>query len=140
MENTLVGAGIVFMAGALIGGGLSAFGITLPLFASVKRQVLLFLFGAVLLAGGLDPGLWHAKKHLGTVMGPLEPGINRQGYDFDDAGLPAANAPICAELCRTNKQCVAMTYVISLRTCWLKSKVPPQSPDADMISAVKDGA
>ncbi len=178
MENMLVGAGIVFMAGALIGGGLSAFGVTLPLFSSIKRQVMLFLLGAVLLAGGVypslkpevDPGKDPVENNIedatesntqgtaltnaadtddeddriitnttdtGSVMKPLEEGVNRAGYDFDHMGVDAANAYDCAELCRVNDQCVAMTYVISRRTCWLKKAVPEPKADPDHISALK---
>ena len=182
METMLVGAGIVFMAGALIGGGLSAFGVTLPLFDSVKRQVLLFLLGAVLLmigayprfsGPGPDDGGNRAQANLqddaqrntqdgaqtntgggaetnqdtaatnaasiDALMGPLEEGVNRQGYDFDSAGLAAENAEVCAELCRVNERCVAMTYVVSRRTCWLKGRKPEPKPHPDMISSVKAG-
>jgi hypothetical protein len=74
-----------------------------------------------------------------VVMGQLEPNINRQGLDFSDQGIAAPNAAVCAEFCRTNGQCKAMTYVISLRTCWLKSGVPPpfQPGGPDYVSAIK---
>lgn len=181
MENMLVGAGIVFMAGALIGGGLSAFGVTLPIFSSIKRQVLLFLLGAILLAGGafinLNPrpgpgpgpgpienktddatatkmngvaetnaddaietnaqGTETSTTGTGSVMKPLEVDVNRDGYDFDNMGVDAANAYDCAELCRINDQCVAMTYVVSRRTCWLKKAVPEPKSAPDHISALK---
>lgn len=71
------------------------------------------------------------------VMGPLEMYTNRQGYDFDAYGKPAENAQLCAEMCRANTACKAMTYVVSLKTCWLKTDVPPTSSDKDMISAVR---
>src|SRR5438270_7330121 len=72
-----------------------------------------------------------------VVMGPLEIGSNRQGFDFDAFGQPAANAPRCAELCRTDSSCDAMTYVKSTGRCWLKKGVPAASADADMISSIK---
>lgn len=170
MENMLVGAGIVFMAGALIGGGLSAFGVTLPLFSSIKRQVLLFLLGAALLAAGafinLNPrpapgptptenktgptevnmdggaegdtqGNEAKPADSGSVMGPLEMDVNRDAYDFDNKGVHADNPYDCSELCRVNDQCVAMTYVVSRRTCWLKKAVPPPKAQPDHVSAVK---
>jgi hypothetical protein len=73
------------------------------------------------------------------VMGQLEPGINRQGMDFSANGIRAANAETCAEFCRTDKDCKAMTYVVSTSTCWLKAGVPPAFPPggADYVSAVK---
>ncbi len=73
------------------------------------------------------------------AMGPLEQNTNRQGLDFDAFGKTAANAELCAEMCRVNAQCKAMTYVISAKTCWLKIGTPPASSNADMISAVKVG-
>jgi hypothetical protein len=74
-----------------------------------------------------------------SVMGQLESGINRQGMDFSAYAAHAENAPLCAEMCRTNRGCKAMTYVISQKTCWLKRGVPPAYPPGgpDYISSVK---
>ena len=77
------------------------------------------------------------KKELSVVMGPLEIGTNRQGNDFNAYGFSAMNAQICAEICRKDERCDAMTYVESLKTCWPKRGVPNTSPNPDMISAVK---
>ena len=73
------------------------------------------------------------------VMGQLEVGTNRQGTDLSANEMVTPNAESCAELCRTNDVCKAMTYVISLKTCWLKSGVPPPFPPGgpDYVSAVK---
>jgi hypothetical protein len=180
VETVFVTAGIVFMAGALNGGGLSAFGVTLPALASVKRQILLFLLGAVLLFLGIYPsqikrGPQNVTENNQNVpqtnteqptqnnsqevaqnssqevaqnnasattpiatMGELERGVNRDAHDLDNKGRYAANEYDCSELCRANGDCVAMTYVISHHTCWLKGVVPPQTPNSDMVSAVKD--
>jgi hypothetical protein len=74
-----------------------------------------------------------------VVMGPLEAGVNRQGLDFSAFAPTTANAALCAEMCRVNNQCRAMTYVISQKTCWLKGGVPPPLPPGgpDYVSAVK---
>jgi len=74
-----------------------------------------------------------------AVMGQLEPGINRQGMDFSDTAITTENAEVCAEECRKNQECKAMTYVVSRRTCWLKKGVPPPYPPggSEYISAVK---
>jgi hypothetical protein len=74
---------------------------------------------------------------LRLAMGQLEMGTNRQGYDFDAFGKPAQNPQLCAEMCRVDATCKAMTYVVSRKTCWLKIGVPQASSDMDMISAVK---
>ncbi|MGZ8200512.1 MAG: hypothetical protein ACXWUC_06955, partial [Methylosarcina sp.] len=49
MENTLFGVGVGCIIAAIIGGGLKAFGMEIPLFNSIKRQVLLGLFGLILI-------------------------------------------------------------------------------------------
>jgi len=178
MQELLIGAGIALMAGAIIGGGLSAFGVELPVFSSVGRQILLFLLGAVLLFIGLDPTSGPDSSPVPTdipvetssppgdpppsevpsddtpsetattpreppppvTMGPLEIGVNRQGNDFDAFGIHTDNEQLCAEECRNQASCKAMTYVKSKSRCWLKAAVPPPTADADMVSAIKNGA
>jgi hypothetical protein len=80
-----------------------------------------------------------SKRDGPVVMGQLEVGINRQGMDLSANEKFAPNAAICAELCRTNSDCKAMTYVISLKTCWLKAGVPEPYPPGgpDYVSSVK---
>ena len=48
MENTLLGTGIVCIIAAIVGGGLKAFGLEVPLVNSRKRQYLLGAFGIVI--------------------------------------------------------------------------------------------
>jgi len=50
METTLLTTGIACLIAAIIGGGLKAFGIEIPLLKSISRQVALGAFGAILLA------------------------------------------------------------------------------------------
>lgn len=52
MENIFI-IGICCIIAAIMGGGFKAFGIELPLFNSVKRQVLLGLFGITLVSPAL---------------------------------------------------------------------------------------
>jgi len=49
LENTLLGAGIACVIGAIFGGGLKAFGVELPALSSVRRQSILGAFGAILI-------------------------------------------------------------------------------------------
>jgi hypothetical protein len=49
----LVSGGVAAILAAIAGGGLKAFGVEVPLLASVRRQALLVLVGAVLIALGL---------------------------------------------------------------------------------------
>jgi hypothetical protein len=78
------------------------------------------------------------EASVGATMGQLELNVNRQGMDFDAFGRVTENAETCAELCRADRNCKAMTYVISLRTCWLKYAVPSPSRGPDFVSAVKE--
>lgn len=50
MQEKFAIAGIVCLIGAIVGGGLSAFGVQLPLVASGKRQAMLGLLGLLFLA------------------------------------------------------------------------------------------
>ncbi|HKV76716.1 MAG TPA: hypothetical protein VJP02_01160 [Candidatus Sulfotelmatobacter sp.] len=52
MNVTLEAVGVTFIAAAIIGGGVEAFGIKLPILNSIKRQVMLASFGVLLLILG----------------------------------------------------------------------------------------
>jgi hypothetical protein len=56
VKEVLVTAGIVFIAAAIIGGGITAFKIGMPPIKSVVRQVILGLFGVILLIIGFNVG------------------------------------------------------------------------------------
>lgn len=49
MDNILY-AGLACVAAAIVGGGLKIFGIEIPLLNSIQRQVLLALFGLILIS------------------------------------------------------------------------------------------
>lgn len=90
------------------------------------------------LKGGSSPApSGHSTAPAKVVMGALEIGTNRQGHDFDAYGKPAGNEQLCAEMCRADASCDAMTYVKSTGRCWLKNGVPPATADSDMVSAIK---
>jgi hypothetical protein len=52
MQSTLIIAGVAFVGAAIVGGGLVAFKVEIPLVDSLPRQILLGVFGAVLLIVG----------------------------------------------------------------------------------------
>lgn len=52
MEVFLISFGVVCIAAAIIGGGLSAAGFTIPVISSIPRQILLAVFGIALVALG----------------------------------------------------------------------------------------
>lgn len=53
METILLSAGIACVIAAIVGGGLKAFNIEIPLLDTVNRQVLLFMAGALFMAVAL---------------------------------------------------------------------------------------
>jgi len=57
LDNVLITAGIACLIAAIVGGGLKAFAIEIPLLASVRRQLLLGLLGALLLGLGFGDKL-----------------------------------------------------------------------------------
>jgi hypothetical protein len=61
MNTTFQVAGIVFVAAAIIGGGLEAFGVKVPLLHSVRRQVMLALFGGALLISAGVNSYWRKE-------------------------------------------------------------------------------
>ncbi|MGZ9074402.1 MAG: hypothetical protein ACXW13_01380 [Burkholderiaceae bacterium] len=68
-------------------------------------------------------------------MGPLVKGVAYLQADYANALVTSAAQ--CSKLCGDAKPCVAMTFVVSQKRCWLKDKVPARSAHPDMISAVK---
>jgi len=64
MTKTLFPVGLVCIIAAIIGGGLKAFGIEIPVFESPERQILLGVFGLILLSGTL-----HGRQILLLVFG-----------------------------------------------------------------------
>jgi hypothetical protein len=65
---TILGAGLACVIAAIVGGGLKAFGVEVPLLTSVKRQLLLGALGAALVGfavasdGLLQPLPLHAPS------------------------------------------------------------------------------
>jgi len=53
MPGTLVVLGIICVIAAIVGGGLKAAGVDIPVIHSVPRQVMLTVFGFALIAGGI---------------------------------------------------------------------------------------
>jgi hypothetical protein len=63
MQNNLLVAGMACVIAALIGGGLKAFTIEIPLLGSMRRQIALGLFGAILMA--LSFAVWWQSEFPG---------------------------------------------------------------------------
>ena len=68
-------------------------------------------------------------------MGPLEVGISyNQGDIYDN---PAQSAQECAKMCADDDRCLAVTYIISQKRCWVKNKTLSVGSSPDMISSRK---
>lgn len=100
-----------------------------------------------LLAGGTSPWWWSKlfpEKPTAVVhphMGPLEGGTNRHGGDLFTVGIQSNSAAECSDLCATDENCRAMTFVKHADAnggiCWPKGSASSQSTNQAMVSAVK---
>lgn len=75
MSNTLLTVGLGCIIAAIIGGGLKAFGMEIPLISSVKRQLLLCCFGFLVLflsfgSSGTPPATESAKSSMLPAVAP----------------------------------------------------------------------
>jgi PAN domain len=74
------------------------------------------------------------KKFIGP-MGPLEVGISyNQGDIYDNS---AASAQDCAKMCADDDRCLAVTYIISQKRCWVKNQTLSVGASPDMVSSRK---
>lgn len=78
----LVGGGVAALLAALVGGGSKAFGIELPVLASIKRQALLAITGVLLVALGLT----------GPRIGENGPASSGEGSPTMAGGQPEVSA------------------------------------------------
>lgn len=77
--------------------------------------------------------------------GDLEWDIDRQGSDYAEFVLEAADPTVCQERCQLDDRCRAWTYVKENTVkgpkprCYLKSDVPTPKPMPGRVSGVKRG-
>lgn len=122
MQNNLLVAGIACIIAALVGGGLRAFTIEIPLLSSVRRQIMLGIFGAVLLV--LSFALWrksessaspvptpHRNEASQTSPGPSPPAqpppiqeisLAKSSFLLPDDGIEMNNARVGPFCCTGN--------------------------------------
>lgn len=67
MDTTLLTAGIACIIAGIVGGGLKAFGIELPIFKSIKRQIVLGVFGVLLCVASQLIGAGSTDKKPGVT-------------------------------------------------------------------------
>jgi hypothetical protein len=82
--DLLQSTGFACVIFAIVGGGLTVFGIKVPIISSVKRQVLLGIFGVILLVVPYTPPAILSLLHIPAL------GIGPQGHIdlFDDTPVP----------------------------------------------------
>jgi hypothetical protein len=76
LSDTLLGFGLFCMATAIVGGGLKSFGFELGPLASVRRQAILFIFGAILVVSSAEKKLvvaWRAMFPYQTIVEKFGP-------------------------------------------------------------------
>jgi hypothetical protein len=73
----------------------------------------------------------------------MEQNVNRQGSDYRDFNLPAADPALCRDACVQDPRCKAWTYVKPntvqgpVARCWLKGGVPSPNQNTCCVSGVK---
>jgi len=70
MENSLLGAGVFCIIAAIIGGGLKAFGMEMPLLKSTQRQLLLGFVGIVLAGIALKSAPGESRTNINDAASP----------------------------------------------------------------------
>ncbi len=89
----LVGGGVAALLAALVGGGSKAFGIELPVLASVKRQALMAIVVVVLVGLGLLSGV-PPKDGEAMASGSNQPApVTGQAEAVSAAPLPQSSPP-----------------------------------------------
>src|SRR5438046_1631560 len=85
MTTTLLSAGIACVIAAIVGGGLKAFGVEIPVLASAKRQAILAVFGCGLVIAA------YVQYGAMTTRTPVKPaGVRNQPSPVPTA---SANVP-----------------------------------------------
>ncbi|MGX1186678.1 hypothetical protein AB7M29_004357 [Pseudomonas sp. F-14 TE3623] len=99
LENQLLIFGLVCLGAAIVGGGLKALGIEVPLLKSIRRQLLLALFGLVLLL----PSAWEGIM---DIMFP--PVIETRSFTID----PGHARNLTVDMSRKGRLSVVMKSVV----------------------------
>lgn len=73
MWDTLILGGLALIGAAIVGGGIKLFQVEVPHLASVRRQILLALFGGAIALGGAAGKYWAGKSDMTDSAPPAEP-------------------------------------------------------------------
>jgi hypothetical protein len=130
MITTLLTTGIACLLAAIVGGGLKALGFEIPILQSGKRRALLAGLGVILLIAASM-----ARPH--WEMSALEVGIDRFGGNDYNEGAPAESANACSHTCLIDSRCMAFSFNVTSKQCWLKGDVPLRRDNRSFTSGVK---
>lgn len=89
MQTTLLNVGLACIIGAIVGGGLKAFGVEFPVFSSLRRQTALGGLGMLLAGGGMWLGRAPAAAHADLTRGTwtLIKAVDDSGTDWSNSTL-----------------------------------------------------
>lgn len=137
--------GVLVLSG-ILGGGFEVKELRIPKISGWIRLVAVVAGLAFIGLGFRAPHLLDANDELAKsrTMSRMEVDIDRPGSDLvRGIELPAADPQLCLEMCRSNRQCEAWTYVRPntiqgpAPRCWLKHSIPPPQPAACCVSGTK---
>lgn len=87
------------------------------------------LAGALVALAAATAGAQNLTQQAGTDL---------KGADYSQ--FPAHSANECRAICARDSRCAAYTYRLNNSLCFLKSAVPPWSPDRNAISGFRSGS
>jgi hypothetical protein len=101
VETTLMSAGLACLIAAIVGGGLKAFGIEMPVLGSIGRQVLLAGLGGVLVISGARSDLW--KPDSGPAVTTPAPRVSPEPQRSETGSSANPQAPQTTEVVRSEQ-------------------------------------
>jgi hypothetical protein len=88
------------------------------------------------------PALLCAAMLLGGTVALAQTGYDRRGGDYVKFTVKSGDPAACATRCERDARCRAWSFsypgtAYATATCWLKSRVPPRTPDTCCVSGVR---
>ena len=136
METPFITAGIACLVAAIVGGGLKAFGIEIPVLESGRRQAALGALGAVLLAVGIS------VDGLSRSTAPSEQPLATQSSPASQPSTPPSAPPSTATVeCSPAwfaRPAPARVVIIESGTAAAEVLTPDQSKDDPFVVVVTE--
>jgi hypothetical protein len=114
--------------------------LTIPIGLLVLTIGLVLIFIPPSIKNTLTDSATDAQNPISHAMSNLEYGINRFAGDYKSSYIGSPEE--CRDACASEDPCVAFSFVKPgiqgvKAVCWLKSNVPPQTPDSCCVSGIK---